>query len=86
MLEKNTSLANVIQVMLFRWILPCQRRTLHIWEFDPASPRTLQWFFDTKHEDIWKLLFKTQKMWLPTTEVLGHDYAHPATPVSFSDF
>ena len=42
MVGKNTSLASVIQVMLFRRILPCQRRTLHMWEFDPASPRTFQ--------------------------------------------
>ena len=27
MINKNTSLANVIQVMLFRRILPCQRQT-----------------------------------------------------------
>ena len=42
MIEKNTSLADVIQVILFRRILPCQHLTLHMWEFDPASPRTLQ--------------------------------------------
>ena len=86
MVDKNTSLASVIQVMLFRRILPCQRRTQYMWEFDPASPRTLQRFFGTKHKDIWKLLFKTQKTWPPTTEDLGHDCAHPTTPVSFSDF
>lgn len=86
MVDKNTSLANMIQVMLFRRILPCQRRTLHMWEFDPASPRTLQRFIGTKHEDIWKLLFKTRKMWPPTTEDLGLDCAHPANPVSFLDF
>ena len=85
MIEKNTSLANVIQVMLFRRILPCQRRTLQMWEFDPASPRTLQWFFGTTHEDIWKLLFKAQKSWPKTTEDLGLDRAHPASPVSCSD-
>ena len=41
MIEKNTSLANVLQVMLFRRILPCQCWTLHLWEFDLASPWTL---------------------------------------------
>jgi hypothetical protein len=71
MIEKNTSLANVIQVMLFRWILPSQGRTLQIWEFDPASPQTLQRFFGTTHEDIWKLLFKAQKSWPKMTEDLG---------------
>ena len=41
-MEKNTSLADVVQVMLFHRILPCQRRILHMWEFNPASPRTLR--------------------------------------------
>ena len=82
-IEKNTSLADLIQVMLFCRILPCQRRTLHMWEFNLAAPRTLQHFFGTKHEDIWKLLFKAQKSWPRTTEDLGLDCAHPATLVSF---
>ena len=47
MIEKNTTLANVIQVMLFCRILPCQCRTRYMWEFDPTSPWTLQWFFST---------------------------------------
>ena len=83
MMEKNASLADVIQVMLFRQILPCQRRSLHMWEFNPAGPRTLQRFFGTTHEDIWKLLFKAQKLWPETTEDIGLDCAHPATLVSF---
>ena len=37
MVDKNVQLANVIQVMLVRRILPCQRRTCHSWEFDPAE-------------------------------------------------
>ena len=82
MVDKNTSLASVIQVMLFRRVLPCQRRTQYMWEFDPAGPRTLQRFFGTKHEDMWKLLFKTQKSWPETTEDLGYDSTHAATPVS----
>ena len=83
MIEKNTSLADVIQVMLFRRILPCQRRTLYMWEFDPARPRTLQRFFSMTHGDKWKLLFKAQKSWPKTTEDLGLDCTHPATLVSF---
>ena len=82
MVEKNTSLASVIQVMLFRRILPCQARQEFMWEFDPAGPRTLQRFFGTKHEDMWKLLFKNQKSWPETTEDLGYDSTHAATPVS----
>ena len=83
MMEKNTSLADVIQVMLFRRILPCQHRPLHLWEFKPAGPRILQRFFGTTHEEIWKLLFKEQKSWPGMTEDLGLDCAHPSTPVSF---
>ena len=83
MINKNTSLASVFQVILFRRILPCQHQTQHMWEFDPAGPRTLQRFFSTTHKDIWKLLFKTQKSWLETTEDRSLDCARPATPVSF---
>jgi hypothetical protein len=42
MVDKNIKLVNVIQVMLFRRILPCQSRTCHLWEFDPAKHQTLQ--------------------------------------------
>ena len=82
MVDKNTSLPSVIQVMLFRRILPCQARQEFMWEFEPAGPRTLQRFFSTKHEDMWKLLFKNQKSWLETTEDLGYDNTHASTPVS----
>ena len=85
MMDKNTSLTSMIQVMLFRRILPCQCRTSHMWEFNPASPWTLQRFFGTTHEDIWKFLFKTQKSWPELTEDCGYDSAHPVTPVSFYD-
>ena len=42
MVDKNIKLVNVIQVMLFRWILPCQSQTCNLWEFDPAKHQTLQ--------------------------------------------
>ena len=42
MVDKNIKLVNVIQVMLFRRILPCQSRTCNLWEFDPAKHQTLQ--------------------------------------------
>ena len=54
--------------MLFRRILPCQLWHLHMWEFNLEGPRTLQRFFDTTHEEIWKLLFKAQKTWPKKTE------------------
>lgn len=82
MIEKNTSLPDVIQVMLFRRTLPCQRRLLHMWEFNPEGSRILQQFFCTSHEVIWKLLFKAQKTWSKTTDDIGLDSDHPATEVS----
>ena len=82
MIEKNTSLTDVIQVTLFHQILPCQHRPLHMWEFNPEGLRTLQRFFGTMHEEIWKLLFKAQKTWPETTDDIGLDSTHSATPVS----
>ena len=55
---KKLKLVNVVQVMLIRLILPCQRRAFNLWEFDPAQHRTLNRFFDTMYEDAWRMLFK----------------------------
>ena len=44
-----------------------------MWEFNPEGPRTLQRFFGTTHEEIWKLLFKAQKTWPKKTDDIGHD-------------
>ena len=38
MIKKHTSLTDMIQVMLFCRILPCQRRPLRMWEFNPDGP------------------------------------------------
>ena len=35
MIAKDITLAGVIQVMLIRRLLPCQRRPLKMWEFNP---------------------------------------------------
>ena len=40
-LESDVCLINMIQVMLVRRILPCQRRPLRMWEFNPEGPWTL---------------------------------------------
>ena len=86
MVDKNIKLVNVIQVMLFRRILPCQSRTCNLWEFDPAKHQTLQYFFGITHEGIWKVLFKADKTWPKETEDCGYNLTHPASPVSFSYF
>ena len=85
-MDKNIKLVNVIQVMLVHRILPCQRRTCHLWEYDPAKHQTLLQFFGSTHEDIWKVLFKSNEPWPDTAEDRGHDLAHPASPVSFFMF
>ncbi|VAH57858.1 unnamed protein product [Triticum turgidum subsp. durum] len=51
-----------------------------MWKFNPVGPRTLQRFFGTKHEDMWKLLFKTKKSCPEATEDLGYNSIHDATP------
>ena len=42
LVERDVSLVKVIQVMLVRRVLPCQRRSLRMWEFNPEGPRTIQ--------------------------------------------
>ena len=68
MTTKKIKLVNVVQVMLFRRILPCQRRAFNLWEFDAAQHQTLQELFDTMHKDVWKVLFKASEVPPPTTE------------------
>ena len=86
MVDKNIKLVYVIQVMLVRRILPCQSRTCHLWEFNPAEHQTLQRFFRTTDEDIWKVLFKGNETRQETTEDRGHALAHPASAISLSCF
>ena len=52
MISKKIKLVNVVQVMLFRRILPCQRRAFNLWEFDMAQHQTLQELFDMMHKDV----------------------------------
>ena len=82
MTSKKIKLVNVVQVMLFRRILPCQRRDFHLWEFDPAQHQTLSRLFDTKHEDAWKVLFKSSEVSPPVTEDRGFCAKRQATEVS----
>ena len=70
-MTKKVKLVNVVQVMLFRRILPCQRRDFNLWEFDPAQHQTLSRLFETKHEDAWKVLFKSSEVSHPVTEDRG---------------
>ena len=69
--------------MLIRRILPCQRQTCYLWEFDPAKHQTLLELFGTMHEDIWKVLFKANEMPPPTIEDRGLSSKRQANSVSF---
>ena len=71
MITKKIKLVNVVQVMLFHRILPCQRRAFNLWEFDAAQHYTLQELFDTTHKDVWKVLFKASEAPPPLSEDRG---------------
>ena len=58
MMTKNVKLVDVIQVMLVRRMLPCQRRSHPLWEFNPKKHQTLVRLFETTHEGARKFLFK----------------------------
>ena len=81
-MSKKIKLVNVVQVMLFRWILPCQRRAFNMWEFDPAKHQTLRELFNTMHKDVLKVLFKGAEVPPPLTEDRRLSAKRPANPVS----
>ena len=83
MISKKVKLVNVVQVMLLRRILPCQRRVYNLWEFDPAEHQTLRELFGTMHEDVWKVLFKANEVPPPITEDRVLSAKRRANPVSF---
>ena len=41
--------------MLIRRTLPCKRRPLRLWEFNPEGPRALQHFVGTTPVEMYKL-------------------------------
>ena len=82
MASKKLKLVNIVQVMLFRRILPCQQRDFNLWEFDPAQHQTLSRLFNTKHEDAWKVLFKSSGVPPPVTEDRGFCAKRQASVVS----
>ena len=48
LIERDINLVNIMQVMLIRQMLPCKRRPLWMWEFNPEGPRTIKHFFGLK--------------------------------------
>ena len=82
MITRKIKLVDVIQVMLVRRILPCQRCTCYLWEFDSAKHQTLLRLFGMTHEDIWKVLFKASETPPPLTQDRGLNFRHQANSVS----
>lgn len=82
--DKDIKLVDVVQVMLVRLVLPCQRRACTLWEFDPTKHQTLREFYDSSHEDIWKVLFKSGKSCPDSAEDRGYQLSHSASPVIYS--
>ena len=82
MMDKKIKLVNMVQVMLIRRILPCQRRAFDMWEFDRAEHQMLLELFGTMHKEIWKALFKTGEVPPPLSEDQGFSATRLASPVS----
>ena len=66
--EREINLVVVTQVMLIRRLLPCKRRPLRLWEFNPEGPRALQHFMGTTPVEMYKLFFGSQEMCPDITE------------------
>ena len=82
MIDRKIKLVNVVQVMLIRRILPCQRRAFDMWEFDPAEHQMLLELFGTTHKEIWKALFKTGEVPPSLSGDRGLSASRLANPVS----
>ena len=82
-MDKKPKLVNIVQVMLIRRILPCQRRGFNMWEFDSAHHQTLNRLFDTTYEDVWKVLYKGAEAPASATEDRGFSAQRHALVVSY---
>ena len=82
LLKRDIGLVKVIQVMLVRRVLPCQRRSLRMWEFNPEGPRIIQHFLGMTLEEMYKLFFRPQIKCPDTTEDAGLSCNRPDTQVS----
>ena len=82
LLEREITLVVVAQVMLIRRTLPCKRRPLRLWEFNPEGPRALQHFMGATPVEMYKLFFGSQAMCPDLTEDAGLSCNRPDTQVS----
>ena len=82
LVERVITLVVVAQVMLIRRILPCRRRPLHLWEFNPEGPRALQHFMGATLVEMYKLFFGSQAMCPDLTKDAGLSCNRPDTQVA----
>ena len=82
LLEREITLVVVAQVMLIRRILPCKRRPLRLWEFNPEGPRALQHFMGAMPVEMYKLFFGSQAMCPDLTKDAGLSCNRPDAQVS----
>ena len=83
-MSKKIKLVNMVQVMLFHRILPCQRRAFNLWEFNPEQHQVLSGLFDTTYEGAWRVLFKGVEAPASATEDRGFRSQRQADEVSDS--
>ena len=84
LLQRDINLVKVMQVMLVRRVLPCKRRPLRMWEFNPEGPRTIQQFFGVTLEEMYRLFSGSRIKCPDTTEDAGLNFNRPDTQVSHS--
>ena len=82
---REINLVVVMQVMLTRRLLPCKRRPLRLWEFNPEGPRILQHFMGMTPMEMYKLFFGSQVVCPKLTEDAGLSCNRPDTQVSSSE-
>ena len=82
LLERDINLVVVTQVMLIRRTLPCKRRPLRLWEFNPEGPQALQHFAGATPMEMYNLFFGSQAMCPDSTEDAGLSCNRPDTQVS----
>ena len=82
LLKRDVSLVKVMQVMLVRRVLPCQRRSLRMWDFNREGPQTIQQFFGVTLEEMYGSFFGSRIKCPYTTEDAGLNCNRPDTQVS----
>ena len=79
---REIDLVVVMQFMLIRRLLPCKRRPLRLWEFNPEGPRILQHFMGKTPVEMYELFFGSRAACPELTEDAGLSCNRPDTQVS----